>query len=159
MCIEASKWKKDWRNFQQLRRLYGCSVEWRGWWYAALPVGCCRRLPRPLGPGQLCRKGGLERWTSVPSPKAHLQKLEWGSQRAEVLAEFGKAVTVWKEWIGIFQPENFWPALPQKALVLFYLWSRKAAKSPLSGITLKSLDILVSVWASKPLEVEYDKVV
>lgn len=69
----------------------------------------------------------------------------------------GKQKQFGKEWISVFWSEKFWPASLRKSLVLFYLWNGKAAESLLSGLILKSLDILVSVWGWELLEVELDR--
>lgn len=96
MYIKASKGKKDWRNFQQLCRVYTCSVEQRGQCNATLTVNLCWQFPRLLAPGQFGREGDSECWTGVPNPKPHLQSLEWGSQTVEMSTVFGKAATVWE---------------------------------------------------------------
>lgn len=124
MCIKASKPKKDWRNSQQLRRLYCSSVEQRGQWNAVLPLSRCRRLLRPLAPGQPCGKGDPECWTGIPRPEAQLWKLEWGSPRADVLAEFGKVATVWEGMNWYFLVRKFLASFASKGfgVILFVEW-------------------------------------
>lgn len=124
MYIRASRARKDWRNFQQLCRVYTCSVEQRGLWNAALTVNLCWRFPRLLGPGQFCRKEDPECWTGVPNTKAHLQSLEWGSQTAELSAVFGKAETVWEGMNFYFLVRKFLTSLSLKGfdVILFVEW-------------------------------------
>lgn len=116
--------RKTWRHFQQVHRLHCRSMEQRGQWNADLPLSHCQQIPRPLSPGQLCRKRELECWTNASSPKGLLRKLEWGSQRAEVLAEFKKAGIIWGGTSWYFWGRKFLTSFASKGfgVILFVEW-------------------------------------